>query len=136
MRYSRRWRSWRGPRRPSWFFPDSDVLDSRGVLHLSRELLRLQELMANIDRLDALITRMRSRLVELEEARRLLSETKPRRVYRIFGNRVMVELSMDEARRFVEEDIEATRIQLKKLEEERERLIRELRELEKKLGLV
>ena len=102
---------------------------------MSSEIYRVYELRASIDRLNSVITRLRSRLVELEEAKRVLEEGKPRRVYRIFGERVMVELSLEEARRFVEEEVEALKLQLKRLEEERERLSKELRELEKKLGL-
>jgi chaperonin cofactor prefoldin len=85
--------------------------------------------------IDGLLGRLRTRLAELEEAKRLLESSMSRRVYRMFGDRIMVELSLDEARRYIEDEMESIGLQLKRLEEEREKLVKELRELERKLKL-
>ncbi len=101
------------------------------------QLDKIYELRMTLSRLEETISRLRSRLYELEEAKRLLEEkgASAHRVYRMFGDRIMIEVSVEEARRFLEDEIEALRIQIERLEREYKEKLRELQELERRLRL-
>ena len=97
---------------------------------------KLYELRLTLSRLEEAISRLRTRLYELEEAKRFLeSSREARKVFRVFGDKVMIEIGFEDAKRFLSDELEATRLQLERLEKEYKEKLRELQELEKRLHL-
>lgn len=103
---------------------------------MSIDLSRLYELRLLLSRLEETISTLRTRLYELEEAKRILESSRGvRKIFRIFGNRIMIEIGAENAKRFLEDEIEAIRLQLDKLEKEYKEKLKELQELERRLHL-
>ncbi len=98
-------------------------------------ITRIYELRSRLSRIAETLNELRGVEAELREALRALDVFKPKRVYRIFGGRVMIEIPPEEARRVIEEELELIKVRASKLEEEQSKLLKELRELEKRLGL-
>ncbi len=103
---------------------------------MQHELLaKYYELSSRLARIEESINSLRRVVLELREAREAIEQLKPSRAYRVYGGRVIIEVPVSEAKRMLEEELELAELQLKKLEEEREKLLRELRELEKRMGV-
>lgn len=64
-----------------------------------------------------------SEKTELEEAKRLIEKSTPRRIYRFLGP-LAVEITMDEAKQYLDERLEILELRIKKIEE----LMKALRE--------
>ncbi len=97
-------------------------------------LTKYYELSSRLARLEETINELRRVALELREAREAIEQFKPSRAYRVYGGRVIIEVPVSEAKRILEEELELIELRLKKLEEEREKLLRELQELEKRIS--
>ncbi len=98
------------------------------------DVARLQELIREYSLVRQEITAVRARLAELREARRVLEKASPKTVFRSIGG-LLIEVPPEEARRYVEDEIEVLELRLRKLEEQEKKLLEAITELEKKLGL-
>ena len=96
-------------------------------------VLRLQELYYKYNQVTSELLALKSRLSEINEAKRVLEKNIDRRIYREIG-RLIIEVSREEALRYLDEEEEVTRIRIEKLEGERKKLLDEIRRLEKIIG--
>ncbi len=96
-------------------------------------VLRLQELYYKYNQLVNELLILRSKLSEIREAKRILSNRVDRRIYREIG-RLVIEVSREEALKYLEDEEEVTMIRIEKLEGERKKLLEEIRRLEKIIG--
>jgi chaperonin cofactor prefoldin len=95
---------------------------------------RLEQLLREYGLVRSELSAVRARIAELREARRLLEERRPRTVFREVGG-LMVEVGLEEALRYIGEELEVLELRLKRLEEQEKSLARTIREIEEKLGL-
>jgi len=101
---------------------------------LSTELAKLQQLVYEYNAVRSEIVALRSRIAELQSAKRILEEKKPRTVFRSIGP-MMVEVGLEEALRFIEDELEVSELRLRRLEEQERKLVEAIKELERKLGV-
>ncbi len=99
-------------------------------------LLKLQELLVELRSIDAKLRELEVREVELREALRLVEEGKARSIYRVFGNRVIVEMDPGKAAEMIREEIELAKLTRERLLKRREEILKEIRSLEKELKLM
>ncbi len=104
------------------------------ALAAQAEIARLQELLREYSAVRTELNTVRARIAELREAKRILEEKKPRTVFREVGG-LLVETSLEEALRYVSDELEVLELRQKKLEEQEKRLLEAIRQLEEKLGL-
>jgi chaperonin cofactor prefoldin len=98
------------------------------------DLARLQQLLYEYNTVRNEIVALRARMAELRNAKRILEEKKPKTVFRSIGP-LMIETGLEDAKRYIEDELEITELRLKKLEEQEKRLLEAIRELERKLGI-
>lgn len=98
------------------------------------DVARLQELLREYSAVRTELNAVRARIAELREAKRILEEKKPRTVFREVGG-LLVEASLEEALRYVSDELEVLELRQKKLEEQERRLLEAIKQLEEKLGL-
>jgi len=77
---------------------------------------------------------LKVKLAEVGEARRVLSKGVHRRIYRALGN-LLIEVSEEEARKYLEEEEEVLKLRVNALEKRRRELLSKIAELEKGLGI-
>ncbi len=98
------------------------------------DVARLQELLREYSAVRTELNTVRARIAELREAKRILEEKKPRTVFREVGG-LLVETSLEEALRYVSDELEVLELRQRKLEEQERRLLEAIKQLEEKLGL-
>ncbi len=96
-------------------------------------VLRLQELYYKYNRVTSELLALKTRLSEINEAKRVLEKNIDRRIYREIG-RLIIEVSREEALRYLDEEEELVRVRIEKLEGERKKLLDEIKRLEKIIG--
>ncbi len=101
---------------------------------MSADITKLQQLLYEYQAVRNEIVALRSRIAELRNAKRILEEKKPRTVFRSIGP-MLVEIGLEEALRYIEDELEIAELRLKKLEEQERKLAATIKELEKKLGI-
>ncbi len=72
------------------------------------------------------LTLLLSEKTELEEARKLIEKSSPRRIYRFLGP-LAVEITREEAEKYINERLELIEIRIKKIEERMKTLREELK---------
>lgn len=102
------------------------------VAEVAAELQRLKYVHTTLER--ELIA-LKSRLAEVSEARRVLSAGIARRCFRFLGG-LLIEVSKEEAMKYLEEEEETLRIRINTLEKERTKTLRKIRELERSLKII
>lgn len=102
------------------------------AVRAAAELQRLKYVYATLEK--ELIA-LKSRLAEVSEARRVLSKAVARRCFRFLGG-LLIEVSEEEARKYLEEEEEALRLRINTLEEKREEVLGKIRELERSLRMI
>jgi chaperonin cofactor prefoldin len=101
---------------------------------LSTDIAKLQQLLYEYNAVRNEIVALRARIAELRTAKRILEEKKPRSVFRSVGG-LMIEIGLDDAMRYIDDELEVAELKLKRLEEQEKKLVEAIRELEKKIGL-
>ncbi len=101
---------------------------------MSTDIAKLQQLLYEYNMVRNEIVALRSRIAELRSAKKVLEEKKPRTVFRSIGG-LLVETSLEDAMRYIEDELEVAELRLKRLEEQEKRLVEAIKELEKRLGL-
>jgi len=102
------------------------------VAEVAAELQKLRYVHTTLER--ELVT-LKSRLAEVSEARRVLSAGIARRCFRFLGG-LLIEVSKEEAMKYLEEEEEALKIRIDTLEKERTKTLEKIRELERNLKVV
>ena len=101
---------------------------------MSTDIAKLQQLLYEYNTVRNEIVALRARIAELRSAKKVLEEKKPRTVFRSIGG-LMVETSLEDALRYIEDELEVAELRLRRLEEQERRLVEAIKELEKRLGL-
>ncbi len=96
-------------------------------------VVKLQKLYTQYNQVVSQLLALQTRLHELKEARRYLEKGIARKIYREIA-RLVIEVTKDEAEKYIEEEEELVKLRIKKLEEEKNKLLREIRGYEKILG--
>ncbi len=78
---------------------------------------------------DELIAKLEFQLAELKEALEWMKKMNVRSAYRIFGNRIAIEVDPSNLEKYVEEEVELLKARLNELKRKREELAKELRSL-------
>jgi len=98
------------------------------------DIARLQQLIHEYQLIRNELAALRARIAELRSAKRILEEKRPRTVFRSIGP-MLIEVTLEDALRYLEDELEIAELRLKKLEEQEKKLTEAIRELEKKLGI-
>jgi len=102
-----------------------------GTARAAAELQRLKYVYAVVER--ELIA-LRSKLAEVSEAKRVLGKGVARRYYRLLSN-LLIEVSEEEVRKYLEEEEEILKHRINAAEKRRRELLERIRELERSLCL-
>ncbi len=79
--------------------------------------------------IDQTLAKLQVELEELKEALKWMEELHPKSAYRIFGNRIAIEVDPEKAKSVIEEEIKLLEAKIETLKKERERIENELRSL-------
>ncbi|BEP16707.1 hypothetical protein PYJP_00590 [Pyrofollis japonicus] len=101
---------------------------------MSKNVAGLLELLQQLNSVRREIVLLRSRIHELREAKKILENREPRQVFREIGG-LVIEVSLEDAMRYIDDELELLELRLKKLEEEEKKLSQQIRELEKALSI-
>ncbi len=97
-------------------------------------VLKLQQLYMEYDRVTRELVALKSKLSEISEAKRYLEKNITRRIYREIAS-LVIEVTREEAEKYLGDEEDLVKLRIEKLEEERRRITEEIRRYEKILGL-
>ena len=98
------------------------------------DVVKLQHLYYELRKVNEELIVLRSRLAELREAKRLLKEVNPSRIFREVGG-LIIEVDLASAIRYVEEEAEIIELRINQLEKKRRELAEEIKRLESEIKL-
>ena len=99
-------------------------------MSFTEAVAKLQKLHMRYDQVVSQLLTLQARLRELREARKYLEKGVARRVYREVAE-LVIEVTEDEARKYLEEEEELVRLRIRKLEEEKNKLLQDIRNYER-----
>ena len=105
-----------------------------GSLAGSGAVAELQELLRKRSLIERELRLLRLRLAELREARKVLESGRPRKVFRGVGG-LLIEVSVEEALKYVKDEEEVLEVRVSSLERELKEVSAKVAELESRLGL-
>jgi len=100
-----------------------------------RDAAELQRLKYVYVTLERELIALKSRLAEVSEAKRVLSKGVARKCFRFLGG-LLIEVSEEEARKYLEEEEEALKLRIDATEKRRKEVLEKIRELERSLGII
>lgn len=100
-----------------------------------RDAAELQKLRYVYATLERELIALKSRLAEVSEAKRVLSKGVARKCFRFLGG-LLIEVSEEEARKYLEEEEETLKIRIEAAERRRKEILEKIRELERSLGMI
>jgi len=100
------------------------------IMSFTEAVAKLQKLYMRYDQVVSQLLTLQARLRELREAKKYLEKGVGRRVYREVAE-LVIEVTEEEARKYVEEEEELVRLRIRKLEEEKNKLLQDIRNYER-----
>ncbi len=97
-------------------------------------VLKLQQLYMEYNKVTRELVTLKSKLSEINEAKRYLEKNLARRIYREIAS-LVIEVTREEAEKYLSDEEDLVKLRIEKLEEERRRILEEIRRYEKILRL-
>ncbi len=92
-------------------------------------LTRIYELERRLATIEQALGEIQAEIIELREAKKAIEEYNVRRVYRLYGKRLFIEVDPSRITKSIDEEIELLEVKAARLESEKKRVEEELRKL-------